>query len=223
MVNTNQPNANTKEWLITDTHLDHERIGVYSARPDGWVELILKNWRGMAKPGDLTIHLGDVMVGSGKQLLDILNSIPGYKMLVKGNHDNHSAPWYLRNGFHAVVDGAAHRGITLTHKPSPILYPDTDINIHGHIHNRPWQTEGFQRLLAIEHVNYRPVDLMKFAGLARSPKKWAEFEQSWKFAPELTRKAQNGFGPEAAIAQQEEHLPCKQGVGGSIPSGGSNE
>lgn len=181
-----------KEWLITDTHFDHDNIGVYCARPDGWMDLILKNWREIVAPEDVVIHLGDVQVGNRHKLTELLYSVPGTKILVRGNHDNESCMWYMKHGFQAAVDGLKYAGVTFTHCPVNSLYDGTDLNIHGHLHNDAWKpNHSFQRLLAIEHVAYRPVDLRKFVNLARSEDKWAAFVKSWKPRPPIEEKAKN--------------------------------
>jgi calcineurin-like phosphoesterase family protein len=165
----------TNEWLITDTHFDHENIGVYCGRPDGWSDKILRNWHQLVKPDDLIIHLGDVMVGHGN-LRALMNSLPGIKVLVMGNHDQHTPAWYRRNGFAIAVTALAYKGVTFTHRPSQSLFPGTNINIHGHCHNALWNpSQLFQRLLAIEHENYRPVSFEKWTAMARSARKWAEY------------------------------------------------
>jgi calcineurin-like phosphoesterase family protein len=182
-----------KEWLITDTHFDHDNIGVYCARPDGWMDLILENWRKIVQPEDVIIHLGDVKVGGnrGHKLTEIMYSLPGTKILIRGNHDHESNMYYMRNGFAASLDGMKYHGVTFTHQPVNSLYDGTDLNIHGHVHNSKWEpTKPFHRLLAIEYVDYRPVDLMKFIGLCRS-KKWDEWVKSWKPRPAIDQKAHN--------------------------------
>jgi calcineurin-like phosphoesterase family protein len=169
-----------KEWLITDTHFDHDNIGVYCDRPAGWMDRILKNWRRMVQKDDLVLHLGDVMVGNRRSLLDMMNSLPGAKVLVRGNHDAKSTLWYIRNGFVFATDGLSHKGVTFTHRPAALLSCGTDINVHGHVHNTPWKsTQSFQRLLAIEHVEYRPVALQKWIDMARSPNAWAAYRAKW--------------------------------------------
>lgn len=181
-----------KTWLITDTHFDHDNIGVYCDRPDGWMDRILRNWRQLVKPEDLVIHDGDVQVGHGHKLLDLMNSLPGTKVLVMGNHDTKSLTWYMRNGFAFACEALAYQGITFTHHPSDMLFPDTDINIHGHVHNSVWHpTQPFQRLLAIEHVGYKPVDLLKWSSMARSAEKWQQYMRSWK-VPNVVKKLVNG-------------------------------
>jgi len=177
-----------KEWLITDTHFDHDNIGVYCQRPDGWMDLILRNWKRVVKPEDVIFHLGDVQVGKGKVLLDLLNDLPGQKILTKGNHDTRSLMWYMRNGFHGAVDVMSYNGVTLSHHPQNSLIGGTDINIHGHVHNSVWlPSKDFHRLLALEYVNYTPVDFSKFVGLARSPLKWKAFVKTWKMITDVSR------------------------------------
>jgi calcineurin-like phosphoesterase family protein len=169
-----------KEWLITDTHFDHDNIGVYCDRPKGWMDRIIRNWNAIVKPGDVVLHLGDVMVGNRRSMLELMTALTGTKVLIRGNHDDKSPMWYMRNGFSFASDGLRYKGVTFTHRPSPMLFPNTDINIHGHVHNTVWTPEyPFQRLLAIEHVEYRPVDLMKWVGMARSPKAWANYKARW--------------------------------------------
>lgn len=183
-----------KEWLITDTHFDHANIGVYCARPDGWMSLILKNWREIVKPEDVIFHLGDVQVGKKHPLDGLLRSLPGTKILIRGNHDHESCMWYMRNGFATAVDGMKYHGVTFTHRPVNSLYDGTDINIHGHVHNSEWKpNHGFQRLLALEYVDYRPVDMLKFINLARSKDKWTEFVKSWKPRPHIEEKTNNSL------------------------------
>ena len=181
-----------KEWLITDTHFDHENIGVYCDRPNGWEELIIRNWTRIVKPEDVVIHLGDVAVGNKRELKTLLDSLPGTKILVIGNHDTHSAPWFMRNGFAFATDALAYQGVTFSHKPSDTLFDDTDINIHGHVHNTLWTPhKEFSRLLAIEHAGYKPVDLRKWINMARSSRKWADYRRTWK-VPEVTGRKNNG-------------------------------
>lgn len=224
-----------KDWLLTDTHFDHFNIGVYCDRPDGWMDLILKNWREIVKPEDTVWHLGDVQVGRKHPLLDLLNSLPGTKILIKGNHDTQSHLWYMRNGFAASMDAAAYQRVTLTHQPSNSLFGGTDLNIHGHVHNSLWTpTKDFQRLLAIEHVDYKPVDFMKWTNMARSPEKWAQYMKSWR-VPNVTDKMRNsrnellaqdrangGRVDNAGVAQLVEPSTCNREVVGSSPTPGSN-
>lgn len=180
-----------KDWLITDTHFDHDNIGVYCDRPDGWMKKIIDNWKRLVQPEDIVIHLGDVQVGRRQNLCEIIKDLPGHKVLVLGNHDKKSPSWYASNGFEIAVTAMVYKGVTLTHKPSEVLFTGTDINIHGHVHNNIWTpSQPFQRLLAIEHVNYMPVDFIKWVNMARSRGKWERYTESWPI-PKVSGKRKN--------------------------------
>lgn len=162
--------------LLSDPHLNHNNIATYCDRPANFTELILKNWRQMARPQDTTICLGDVAIGNQKAVKDMLAGIPGRKVLIRGNHDmQHSAMWWMSSGgFDFACDAMIYRGMWLTHKPAKSLPEGCVYNIHGHLHNiwhgfrpddgskpeklfNPWQ-----RLFAIEYTKYAPVEFDEF-------------------------------------------------------------
>jgi calcineurin-like phosphoesterase family protein len=175
-----------KTWLITDTHLNHNKIKTYCQRPDNHTDLTDKNVHRLVGPRDILIHLGDIGLDKPETWMPIVKNWPGFKWLVRGNHDNKPAQWYVDKGlFHMACDGMIYRGAWLTHKPYTHPLPaGTNINIHGHLHN-VW--DGFypddpkkiqddfvlaarhgalmyswHRLLAHEYTNYSPVDFDKF-------------------------------------------------------------
>lgn len=175
-----------KTWLISDTHLNHEKIKSYCDRPDNHTELTDQNVRKMVGPQDILIHLGDIGMGKVDVWKDTVRNWPGIKWLVRGNHDGKSCQWYVENGlFHMACDALVYRGMWLTHKPWLDELPrGTVLNIHGHLHN-VWdgfypddpekEQEEFviaardgrllsplHRLLAIEYTNYMPVEFDKF-------------------------------------------------------------
>jgi calcineurin-like phosphoesterase family protein len=154
------------------------------------MDILDRNWRQVVQPGDVVIHLGDVAVGHKRELKTYLDSLPGTKILVMGNHDTHSTLWYMRHGFAFATYAISYQGVTFTHVPVETLFPGTDLNIHGHIHNSPWfPTKEFQRLLAIEHVGYRPVDLRKWVNMARSSRRWHDYLSTWRgVIPRIERR-----------------------------------
>lgn len=169
-----------KIYLISDTHFNHAQIATYCDRPADFTERIIWNWRRIVKPEDCVIHLGDVFIGKSEGWKNIYPQLTGRKILIRGNHDNHSLPWWMSNGFDAAVDAMQFRNVWLTHKPSLTLPEGTQLNIHGHLHNC-WDVSlpyddtlsrrvfgqkrlpmTFNRLFAIEYTNYMPIEFDKF-------------------------------------------------------------
>lgn len=160
-------------YLISDTHFNHQNIATYCQRPKNFTELIIKRWHETVKPEDTVIHLGDVAISKKSEW--IMPSLPGSKILIRGNHDRQqSCSWWMeKGGFDFACDGMRFRNCWLTHEPSTSLADGTQLNIHGHLHNA-WHGFGehhedlikrrkvWQRLFAIEYTDYRPVEFDKF-------------------------------------------------------------
>lgn len=148
----------------------------YCDRPADFTEILIRNWHNTVTPEDLVIHLGDVAIGHLSDWQWIIPSLPGRKILIRGNHDdNRSCDWWMKNGFELACDGMIYRGWWLTHKPASALPEGTMGNICGHLHNiwhgfSSHQDEQFggklkhswQRLFAVEYTNYLPVEFDKF-------------------------------------------------------------
>jgi len=169
-----------KTWIISDPHLNHSKIETYCDRPRNFTDLIVHNWQTVVQPQDLVICAGDVFIGPPAGWKAIYPSLPGRKMLIRGNHDwHHICTWWMQNGFDFACDAMIFRHIWFTHKPAKSLPGGCDLNIHGHLHNI-WhgfhknepETERFtrtgklynpwQRLFAVEYTDYKPVELEEF-------------------------------------------------------------
>jgi len=183
-----------KTWIISDTHLNHQKMETYCDRPTNHTELTDRNIHQMVQPTDILIHLGDIGMGKENVWADTVRKWPGLKWLVRGNHDGKGCQWYVEQGlFHMACDGLIYRGVWLTHKPWLTELPKgTNLNVHGHLHN-VWdgfypedpkkEQEEFviaarsgrllsplHRLLAIEYTGYMPVEFDKF--VSRGHKLW---------------------------------------------------
>jgi len=162
-----------KIWLTTDTHFNHKKIIEYG-RPENFEELI---WKGLevVKEEDMLIHLGDVCIGEDDKMnLHFNASINGKKILVLGNHDNKSIKYYLEHGWDFVCKRfdikMFGKRIAFTHQPEA-WDGYFDVNIHGHFHNTDGRRQpdfdekimsGYNKLLALEYTDYKPVLLGKF-------------------------------------------------------------
>ena len=173
---------NMNVYLISDTHLNHANIATYCDRPKDFTELIMRRWNETVRPEDIVIHLGDVIMHKRGIIKEILDSLNGRKILIRGNHDRRwSNRKWMENGFQFSCDGMKFRQCWLTHEPATSLADGCILNIHGHLHN-VWHKVGevngvptvklkhpWQRLFAVEYTGYAPVEFDKFVD---KPKKY---------------------------------------------------
>lgn len=170
-------------WIISDTHFYHDKIVGYCDRPKDFTRKTMSHWRKMINPEDLVYHLGDVYLSRASQFHACMDSLPGIKILIKGNHDKKNTNWYLNRGFVAVQSFAAvvvgtnlrkhgecfqYMRVLLSHKPMVIskLEGYKTINIFGHFHNNPLRECEEERvkiltenhyLFSLERTKYKPV------------------------------------------------------------------
>jgi len=172
----------SKTYLLTDSHWEHAKMVKYCNRPPDFGQKIINQWQATVQPQDIVYHLGDVTWGSQGQLMQIMDGLPGTKILVRGNHDrNHSNNWFIQAGFAAVVEKAQVSGVILSHFPTVLSPEEIDygiINIHGHFHNngpKKWEQRFRDKitynhfLMILEDIEYRPI-LLQEARKGRSVK-----------------------------------------------------
>ena len=87
-------------WLMSDTHFFHNKMAKECNWPENHEQVFLSRCRYLMAPQDTLIHLGDVVFYQYTKLKGMMDSFPGKKILVMGNHDNKSRGWYERNGHH---------------------------------------------------------------------------------------------------------------------------
>ena len=159
------------DWLITDTHFFHDRVVEFTGRPDDYVDVIMASLRHLVASQDTLYHLGDVIFYRYERLKEMLDSVPGKKFLVMGNHDRKSRGWYCRNGFDGAFNAIQLGDVLLTHRPVRPLPVGVRLNVHGHFHNcgverdadaRDWYDPLVHRLLAIEYTGLKPVKFQEF-------------------------------------------------------------
>ena len=155
------------EWVISDTHFQHENIIKYCSRPyNSTLQMdadLIRRWQNRVKPEDIVYHLGDVGYLKGSQktfseptyIQKVIASLPGRKILIRGNHDK--SPQVMRDvGFAVVCESMVVRvpnmndiHVVLNHRPLKMLprwsgdshYGDgPGFVIHGHIHNSTSET-----------------------------------------------------------------------------------
>lgn len=148
-----------KIFVISDTHFGHANMIPYCGRPENFDEIIISNWNKTVTNDDLVIHLGDVLMGMNSQqrLPSILATLPGKKILCRGNHDAEKK-WgnnmnFMEAGFDFVCDSFVYDKFAFSHCPLTPLpkqanlnwQKDVELNIHGHFHNNSPKRENLGR------------------------------------------------------------------------------
>lgn len=160
------------KYYISDLHLFHNRILEKFNRPFSSVEemheMIINNWKNKVEADDTVYILGDVGMYHPKEIGNILNNLPGHKILITGNHDfkNIHSGSYKKvfdkiTSYLEIEDNG--RNVILFH------YPIEDWNgkyreyyhLHGHIHNNEDSLSQKERRFNVsaEVVDYTPVSL----------------------------------------------------------------
>lgn len=134
-----------KIYVISDTHLDG-KMGQLVNGPylywryddSNYTQKVIDNWHATVKPEDTVIHVGDV-IGNDRYtnaMGKIIRELPGYKILVRGNHDSGQiSKW--QSCFQEVVDTYVHENVVFCHYPvNPIEY-GAEYSVYGHVHYQP--------------------------------------------------------------------------------------
>lgn len=153
-----------KIWIFTDGHWHQD--GTRIDRDPCHTGLQFANIKRTVGPDDLVIHCGDV-TWQPKTLKADMDQLPGRWVLVRGNHDHESLPWYMRNGFMFACESFVFRKVLFTHAPVNELPGNALLNVFGHWHDVPhpdYPLKPWHRLLAIEYTAYTPVSFDKFVG-----------------------------------------------------------
>ena len=142
-------------YAVSDSHFFHENSLKYTGRErfhsvEEMNAEIVKRWNEVIDNNDTVYHLGDVFLSHSQEAKELLRGLKGYKILIRGNHDDKSDQWYYNAGFNEVhrrldlisPTHPAQFGYILTHIPVPYweiesLEQQTGrkiVNLHGHLH-----------------------------------------------------------------------------------------
>jgi calcineurin-like phosphoesterase family protein len=150
---------NENPWVISDTHFFHERIQGYCNRPNGWQDLIIKNWNKAINHRDYVLHLGDLAMGHTSKCLELRKYLKGEVFIIKGNHDRLSS---LENSGFYPINSFVWNEVLFSHQPKYVNVPfpeEIKFNIHGHIHEKE-NVSSRHYNVSIERMNYQPIRLI---------------------------------------------------------------
>ncbi len=102
-------------FVIADTHLSESTekpMDIFGSRWNNWTEKLCKNWVDTVKEDDTVIIPGDISwamtLEEAKKDFALLNSLPGNKIIGKGNHDywwntlRKNEEFFASEGFHTL-------------------------------------------------------------------------------------------------------------------------
>lgn len=153
-------------YYISDLHLLHENVLRFDNRPFDSItqmqQTIVNNWNDKITNGDTVYILGDVsMRGKKEDLIALVATLKGRKVLVKGNHDDVSDYRYAQL-FHEIVDykeihdsvDGQNYDLVLCHYPifSWKKMGRGTILLYGHTHDSA-EDQYFQECLAEMNSN----------------------------------------------------------------------
>ncbi len=177
-----------KTYLTADNHFSHHNILRYCRRPFGSVEEMdaemVRRWNAVVGVDELVVHLGDFALARRERMVELVESLNGYKVLLLGNHDR-SATAMRACGFDEVHKGSYEvEGIRCVHDPGdadarlrPCVRPGETM-LCGHVHGA-WrellrEVDGARFInVGVDVRGFAPVPLAKmlpgFASGAKLP------------------------------------------------------
>ena len=151
------------KWVTSDHHFGHERI-IELERPQfkSLTEMnnfMIEKWNSVVAQIDTVYHLGDFALGlSEEEMTDLMNSLNGNIILIRGNHDRMGKKKLINFGFVNVVNRIEIGSCILTHKPIQGDLLGDKINVHGHTHTRNLESEKHINV-SVEQTEYLPIKL----------------------------------------------------------------
>jgi calcineurin-like phosphoesterase family protein len=156
-----------KELMFwSDQHFGHKKIIEFSNRPFGNLEHMhmemARRYKARTKPGQVVVWCGDVSFVGSIELHDIMKDYAHtYNVLVVGNHDidrDGKLRSKLTEHFDEIHTSLVFGDYVITHHPWVNMLPQGMVNIHGHLHDRPFSMD--RHLCAcVELTQYEPVSL----------------------------------------------------------------
>lgn len=168
-----------KHYVYSDPHFFHKNIIHLVKRPFETVEEmnshLIAEYKKIVTSEDKVYFLGDIGMGKIEDIKSIVEELPGYKILIMGNHDRQTGKtrdFWLEAGFQEVSKNPImiHKLFILSHEPLEMSKDMPYFNIHGHIHaNLPISSKHYN--VSVENTGYKPVDVSKLTQLIKKQKK----------------------------------------------------
>lgn len=148
-------------YLVADWHLWRFDKKKKIIKPRSDFDTIIENYKKKVTDADLVIFMGDLIDGEvekKRELGEVLDSLPGVKVLVRGNNDLFWDEYYKEHGFKYVTPKFIYNNMLFSHIPQA---HNTKLNIHAHIHGYATYWLPWDNMIDVAFVGARkePVDL----------------------------------------------------------------
>lgn len=154
-------------FYTSDQHFGHGNILRYCDRPhlslQEMHEDIIEKFKKRVTSRDTTYFLGDVFFKlSREKAREIMDDLPGKKILVLGNHDKWSRSKYRDVGFEEVYSYVTtmigDTSVMLIHDPVVCCIRDLEnhVILNGHVH-QTWKTLGRCINVGVDVWDFYPV------------------------------------------------------------------
>lgn len=170
-----------KLFIWSDHHYFHKNIINYQHRPfectfKGMLDnakLMYFNHKNIIKKDDVVLYLGDLALIKEyikPYFIEMFNQLPGYKFLIKGNHDTRNNIFYKKLGFIDIFNYLIINKYFICHYPidnkTPNYFKQAFLNsncttiIHGHVHNRETDNDIERINVCVDYKdnNYLPIE-----------------------------------------------------------------
>lgn len=161
------------QWLTADWHIGDKRFDLM-ARPFissyAQTELIVDNYCKVIEKDDVVWFLGDVIYKEADQsLLSLIGTLPGRKVLFRGNHDIYFTDKQFSKYFELVVPEGKGKYFTIdsqidgyaTHYPTQGV--KDAFNVVGHVHSA-WKYQLNMLNIGVDVHHFRPVSVLSLRG-----------------------------------------------------------
>lgn len=173
----------TAIWFTSDLHLGHRKVADirgFGNETDEHDGAIADNWTSVVRTDDQVWVLGDIAVSNPAAALELIDSLPGIKHLIAGNHDAvhpmHRDAHKWQAAYLAVFASVqpfarrkhAGRDVLLSHFPysadrDATRYPQWrlpdlgDLLLHGHTHSTERYTSPREIHVGVDAWGLAPV------------------------------------------------------------------
>lgn len=150
----------SKVWVSSDWHIGHKNIHKFRCKELGFFrdfenegehcEWLMDFCLSNVTKYDTMILTGDIVFT--EEALRIVGSLPGRKVLVKGNHDVKKSEYYPKV-FDQVHGLLRHKHCWFSHAPIHPVELRGKVNVHGHVHyNTLEDTVNYQSICVEELI-----------------------------------------------------------------------